>query len=393
MKLQVDGLERMKVLWICGLPRQVQREALGDQDLGGNLDLSWILGHLPPPPDVELHIACGNRRHVAPRTIAFQGASIHLVPVRVWARAYSFFQFDWLFFCRLKETLQPDIIHGWGTEDAHAWTAIRLSPRRHIVEVQGNINIYRRRATMGWLTVLTALSERRALAKARCVVAENEYSLNAAMPMIRTKAVRAIEHPIRSGFLTAAASTGEAKQILFVGVIEERKGIWDALKAFHHGAPPDWKLAIIGSGRAALVVELRRRISEMGLQPRVGHFPQLSTEEIIPLMQHCSVFLLPTRIDTGPTALKEALAMGLWPVCYDNSGPAHYIRRFQFGTLAEDLNCSALTETLTKTLAAQEWKQPQNRAKIDSLIRPQFDKVTIWRELTKLYAEIADTRH
>jgi glycosyltransferase involved in cell wall biosynthesis len=121
----------------------------------------------------------------------------------------------------------------------------------------------------------------------------------------------------------------------------------------------------------------------------VTHYPQLSTEEIVSLMPDCSVFLLPTRIDTGPTALKEALAMGLWPVCYDNSGPAHYIRRFRYGNLATDLNRAALIEALKGTLAAQEWKRAENRAKMESLIRPLFDKVNIWRELIKLYAEIA----
>jgi glycosyltransferase involved in cell wall biosynthesis len=52
-------------------------------------------------------------------------------------------------------------------------------------------------------------------------------------------------------------------------------------------------------------------------------------------MQESAMFLLPSHMDTGPTALKEALAMGLWPVCYDNSGPAELIRRFQFGSLMQ----------------------------------------------------------
>jgi len=379
----------VKVLWICGLPRQVQREALGNRDFGAYAEWSWILGHLPPPPDVELHIACGHHRFVEPQTIPFQGASIHLVPVKVRGRVYSLFQLDWLFFRALKKKLKPDIIHGWGTEDAHAWIALRLSPEQHVVEVQGNVNVYRQRVAMSWLTMLTALSERLALARARCVLAENDYSLRSALPMIRTKSVQAIEHPIRSGFLTATPSTGEGAQILFVGGIEERKGIWDALEAFHAAASPEWKLAIVGNGREDHVARLRRLVSEKGLETRVVHYPQLSTQEIVSLMQKSSVFLLPTRIDTGPTALKEALAMGLWPVCYDNSGPAHYLRRFGCGNLAEDLNGIALAETLKAALAAQEWKQVENRAKIRSLIRPLFDRADIWRELTKLYAKIA----
>jgi len=380
---------KLKILWICGLPRRVQNEVLGGRDYGAHLDWSWILGHLPPPENVELHIACRTARWTEPREFDWQGARFHLVPVRARARVFCLFRFDWLFFRGLATRLNPDVVHGWGTEDSYANVAIKLSPERHVVEVQGNLNEYLKRAKMPWMFKLAALNERLILARARHVAAENEYSLGAALPMIRTKSVFAIEHPIRPEFLTARPSDGEANQVLILGVIEERKGTWDALAAFRDGAPPDWKLVVIGDGLPENVSRLRRLISQEGLNGRVTHHPQLNVSEVMVAMRSSSVFLLPTRIDTGPTALKEALAMGLWPVCYDNSGPAHYIRRFQYGTLAEDLNRNALTGALRRTLAAREWKLAGSRAKIEGLIRPLFDKVSIWEELTKLYAGIA----
>ena len=382
----------MKILWICSLPRQMQRDMLHDQDYGAYADWSWILGHLPPPDEVELHIACRTARHTAYQEFSYQGARFHLIPVKSRARVLCLFHFDSIYFRDLVSRLAADVVHGWGTEDAYALAAVKLCPERHLVQVQGNLNTYLRRVPMPWTTRLGALSERRVLARARHVVAENEYSLGSALPMIRTRSIHVIEHPLRAGFLAAAPTTGDSRQILFVGAIEERKGIWDAIEAFRQAAPAHWKLAVVGGGPEKVVARLHRLVSENLLAARVFHHPQLSTTELVSLMQNSSVFLLPTRIDTGPTALKEALAMGLWPVCYDNSGPAHYLRRFRSGTLAEDLNPLALTETLRRTLVAQEWKQPANRAKIETLIRPHFDRACIWRELTKLYAEIAGRR-
>jgi glycosyltransferase involved in cell wall biosynthesis len=107
-------------------------------------------------------------------------------------------------------------------------------------------------------------------------------------------------------------------------------------------------------------------------------------------MQSSSIFLLPTRIDTGPTALKESMAMGLWPVCYDNSGPAHYIRKFEYGNLAQDLNLDSLTGILQTAIASQPWKTREHRAKIASQIRPHFARTRIWPELTKMYADICE---
>jgi glycosyltransferase involved in cell wall biosynthesis len=378
----------MKVLWICGLPRAVQREVLHGENYGARLEWSWILGHLPPPENIELHVACRTPHYTKYREFSHRGAHFYLIPVKARARVFFLFRLDWFFFRKLARRLEPDVVHGWGTEEAYGSVALKLSPERHVVEVQGNLNAYLKRVKMHWFNRLIALNERLVLARARHVAAENEYSLGSAMGMIKTKSVYAIEHPIRAEFLAARPTGGDAKQILFLGNIEERKGIWDALEAFRRGAPPDWKMAIVGNGEAKAVAKIRRLISDHHLEDRVFHYPQLAPSEILPLMQSSSIFLLPTRIDTGPTALKESLAMGLWPVCYDNSGPAHYIRKFQYGDLAEDLNLDSLTDTLRTAIVNQPWKNPAHHAKITSQIRPHFDRVRIWRELTNMYAEI-----
>ena len=378
----------MKILWICGIPRVVQREVLGDEDYGACLDWPWVVGHLPPPKGIELHIACRTPHYTRYREFTFRGAHFHLVPVKARARVYCLFQFDWRYFRELAARIQPDVIHGWGTEDSYALTALKLAPERHLIQIQGNLNTYCKRLRMPWPTALAAWGERLALGRAQHVVAENEYSLESARPMFKTASAHVIEHPIRSEFLRVVPADGAARQIVFLGTIEERKGIWDALKAFRAGAPDDWTLAVVGNGSAAAVVRLRRWIANANLESRVRHLPQLNPAELVSLMQASSVFLLPTRIDTGPTALKEALAMGLWPVCYDNSGPGHYLRKFGCGDLAEDLNVADLTATLKRALAARAWQRPENRVKIEAQIRPHFDAAQIWLELVGVYERI-----
>ena len=49
----------MKVLWICGLPEDVRLNATPSELTAvKGAAWSWILGHLPPPKDIELHILC-----------------------------------------------------------------------------------------------------------------------------------------------------------------------------------------------------------------------------------------------------------------------------------------------------------------------------------------------
>lgn len=378
----------MKLLWICGLPHEIQQQVLGGQNYGAYAAWSWVMGHLPPPEGVELHIACRTARNTSPQEFTYRGAHFHLVPIKTRARLVCLFYFDWIFFRDLVARLRPDVIHGWGTEDAYSAVAVKLAPARHVVQVQGCLSTYRQRVPMHWATAFAALNERLTLAKARHVVAENEYALGSVKPWVRTPSVHVVEHPIRSEFVTHPPASGSGRQVLFVGAIHQRKGIWDAIEAFSKAAPAEWKLAVVGSGQPSVVEELNRRIRAGRLAGRVVHQPNLDAAGIVSLMQASSVFLLPTWIDTGPTALKEALAMGLWPVCYDNSGPAHYARRFRVGTLAEDLNPAALSECLKQTIAGEPWKHDVHRSRVESEIRPHFQRARIWEDLLRLYRHV-----
>ena len=105
-------------------------------------------------------------------------------------------------------------------------------------------------------------------------------------------------------------------------------------------------------------------------------------------MQKSSIFLLPTRIDTGPTALNESLAMGLWPICYDNSGPGEYIRKSGFGSLARDRDPTDLTATLRTAIERRPWADLGVRRALLSSTRTAFSREEIWPQLQKLYSEI-----
>src|SRR5207253_8166013 len=125
---------------------------------------------------------------------------------------------------------------------------------------------------------------------------------------------------------------------------------------------------------------VRRR----GIAARFRHSPILDIQHLIKAMQKGSVFLLPTRIDTGPTALKEALTMGLWPVCYDNSGPGEYIRKYAFGSLARDQDMNSLCRELKHCLTDMPWKDLDKRNVLARRTRDDFSRELAWEQLTEL---------
>ncbi len=165
-----------------------------------------------------------------------------------------------------------------------------------------------------------------------------------------------IEQPLRQQFLDANPSNGTKPVALFIGTIRDSKGIFDALRAFSRAAPTDWLLKVVGNGTPRDEQQMRQLIESVRLTDRIDHRRNVSVDGLVGLMQSASVLLLPSRIDSGPTALKEALTMGLWPVCYDNSGPGEYIRKYAFGSLAENSNPDSLTNTLDCAFSTKPWQ-------------------------------------
>jgi glycosyltransferase involved in cell wall biosynthesis len=376
----------MKVLWICALPLEVERTALENQAYGAQVAASWIVAHFPPPPDVELHIAClwpgGNRRE----TVEYEGAKVHLLPCPKRGRSLLLFQRDTTYFRSLFNELRPDVVHGWGTEDSFGLVARRLAPARHVIEIQGLISAYRKRARMGPRSFLTALAEKWTLAGARNVVTESEYSAQAARALCpSTTRFTVIEHPLRREFLEAAPSDGLATTALFVGLIQQRKGAFEAIDAFSRVAPLEWKLHFVGGGTPEEEGRMHQMAKAGGIDSRFRHSRILDAQELVRAMQESSVFLLPTHVDTGPTALKEALTMGLWPVCYDNSGPGEYLRKYHFGSLARDDDFNSLSAALKECIANVPWREEKKRLALARQTRIDFSPEQAWSRLSDLY--------
>ena len=99
-------------------------------------------------------------------------------------------------------------------------------------------------------------------------------------------------------------ATVEVRKLLFIGRIEEYKGVYDLLTAFEAIAAEfgDLRLDFAGSGSAE--AELRRRIAGSGLKDRVRFLGQLSAEGVHGALGVADVLVCPTR-----TSFNEGLAL------------------------------------------------------------------------------------
>lgn len=382
----------MKVLWICGLPNEVR--------LGGwtreispvcTAAWSWVLGHLPSPPDVDLHIICPVAGQTESRIdFAWKGASWHCLrqdrneQSYFWRRMYRKMK-------TVVEELRPDVIHGWGGETGCGYLATLLTPNA-VVSVQGLLLLYKRmvpdkdHAIKAMLrSWITRLIERRTYSRARLLLTESDYSHDSLLKYYHHDSY-VVCHPLRSAFLEDFHSVmdREDNRVVFVGAFVGRKGVVDAVRAFVDVGIPDAKLILIGHG--CQEPEVRELIKSEGISERVQLLAECSAEELRSEMRRSEIFILPSYSDTGPTALKEAISQGCIPVCYNNSGPRELIDRYG-GFVAETGNIVDLTRKLELAcVSAKEKREDMDTAARQ--IRKDLSPCNIWNNLKEVYALI-----
>lgn len=382
----------MKVVWICGLPNEVRLKGWTREiSPVRTAAWSWVLGHLPPPLDVELNIICPVVGQTVERIdFVWEGASWHCL--RQDANEQAFF---WRRMYRkmknVVEEICPDVIHGWGGETGCGYLATLLT-HNAVVSVQGLLLLYKcmtpdknRSIKAMFRSWINRLIERKTYSRARFLLTESDYSHDSLKEYYYRDSY-VVRHPLRSEFLEDCHSVMERenKRVVFVGAFVGRKGVVDAVRAFADVGIQDAKLILIGHGYQE--AEVREMINSVGVSGRVQLLPDCSSEELQAEMRRAEIFILPSYSDTGPTALKEAISQGCIPVCYDNTGPKELIGRYG-GFVAETGNVTDLTIKLK--LACMSAKE--KRECVDAAarrIRMDLSPCNIWNCLKKVYALI-----
>jgi glycosyltransferase involved in cell wall biosynthesis len=109
----------------------------------------------------------------------------------------------------------------------------------------------------------------------------------------------------------ATAPRQEQVDVLFLGGIFHRKGIFDVVEAFArvNKVMPQASLGIAGSGPPELENEMRRMIAELGVN--ACHFGSVSFHDRWAYLKSARVFAFPSRRDQYNSSLLEAMACGL----------------------------------------------------------------------------------
>ena len=140
---------------------------------------------------------------------------------------------------------------------------------------------------------------------------------------------------------------GEPIKLLFLGKINQRKGIYDLLysfAAFKQNSSVITKLLIAGSGE---VEPTKKLVEDLGLSQDIEFLGWITPKQRNELLAQTHSFILPSYNEGLPMALLEAMSWGLSIITTPVGGIGEVIKDRENGLLIEAGNLQELTDAIS----------------------------------------------
>jgi len=287
-------------------------------------------------------------RKTVPKDFEFQRGDIafHVIKTHAGLRAPSLFWMDTVLIRRALQRFKPDLVHAWGTERGAALVASRLE-WPSVVTMQGLLSWYGELIPLSLHERFAALLERMSLRHASVVTTESRFAVNYLRQRYPSLRVRQAEHAPNWLFhrLERRPQTAPVRFIT-VGTVAYRKGsdlLLRALGRLVNEMP--FELTVIGAPDRALLTALRSELP-VAFWERIQFKAHLSPAEVAEELATATISVLPTRADTSPNAVKEAVVAGVPVVATRVGGVVDYVVHGENGLLVDSEDLDGLTEAL-----------------------------------------------
>lgn len=175
--------------------------------------------------------------------------------------------------------------------------------------------------------------------------------------------------------------------VLFLGLLGERKGIFDLLQAtaLLRDRGIGIRLAVGGNGD---VDRCRRHVAELGLVDRVELLGWVSGAAKQRLLSDADLFVLPSYNEGLPMSLLEAMSWGLPVVSTTVGGIPDLVRHDVDGLLVAPGAVEPLADALARLVSSVELRRQFGNAARER-VRSHFSGTVVLQALDRLYAECA----
>lgn len=358
--------------WLPDLPEPLQH-------LPRSHAMTWqrvLLAELKKVPALKIHVIV-LRKHLA-KDFVFErdGVTFHVLKVPGGMRAPTLFWIDTLLLKRALKKIKPDLLHAWGTERGAALVAKRLS-YPYLVTIQGLMTWYAELIPLNAYERLSSYFEKISLPHAPLVTTESTFAVRYLQKKYRGLRVLQAEHAANWVFHQVQRNPQtDPLRFIFVGFLDYRKGgdlLFSALDKIR--AEFTFELILIGNSAPAFLQTLKST-SSPELWNRVQIKQNLSPSQIAEELSRATMMLFPTRADTSPNAVKEAVVAGVPVVASAIGGITDYVLPDENGFTFRSENLDDFVRTLQRAcrhpLFSKGLVEPASLAKTRTYLSPDL---------------------
>ena len=338
-------------------------------------------------PDCEIHVVCCVKKPVTrPEKLApniFYHAE--MVPKLGWLRT-GYLGCIRAVRRRLRQ-IQPDIVHGQGTERFAAISAA-FSGFPNVLTIHGNMRLvaavnHARPFSFMWLT---ARLESFTLPRTDGVVSISRYTQNAVAPLAPRTWL--LPNAVDAGFfdITAAPVPGAPPVILCVGTICLRKNQNAFIRALDPlAARQAFKLVFLGQPDDT---EYRQEFFQLlQTRPWCQHVEFAGRERVKEYFSSATLLVLPTLEDNCPMVVLEAMAAGVPVLASNVGGVPDLLEPETTGLFCDPLAPESFLQGVTRLLTDATLRQRLTAA-AKTEARRRFHPTVIAREHLAIYRDV-----
>jgi glycosyltransferase involved in cell wall biosynthesis len=184
----------------------------------------------------------------------------------------------------------------------------------------------------------------------------------------------------------AQSQARQQHSILFLGRINEEKGVYTLLKAFAKVLTdfPQARLIFAGSGE---IDKLNDVSDELGIRDSVETLGWVDDEQRAELLATVTIFVLPSFTEGLPMSLLEAMAAALPIVATPVGGIPDVIRNDETGIIVPVDDALELSNAICRVLADRPFRESLGQC-AQAELRKRFDLSVVIPQLESVYREL-----
>jgi glycosyltransferase involved in cell wall biosynthesis len=359
----------MRIAWLAPYPAQLLEPTLRvSRKVGSYHTCSWIVTlsqALSQINDIELHLLTEN--HLVPhsQTVTLNNIKFHVLksgvpftnrrfPPYLPLDALSGFYFDVRRLIKKLDEIDPDLVHGHGTEGPYALAATR-SKRPCVVSLQGLIGeIFK--VSPSFYFRLVRRTERNAVRCCRYFTCRTESDRGFVIATNPQAQIFDIHEAMAPVFFENDWRVDDSCSVLYVGHLLPQKGVEVLLQALAavKKRMPQVLLRLIGAGDKMYTRYLKDLAVQLDISHNVEFLGFLPPGQVAKFHMASQLLVLPSEMENSPNSLAEAMVSGLPVLATTVGGIPSMVNDGSTGLLVPPRNPGALADKILWLLAHGE---------------------------------------